>query len=154
MQADTNHSACVAALHRTSHPPQQKSTAAPLHGGGGQRRRRTDAPHHTAGCGPRPCSAPAAFLCNFLDGIGIKSKKVLRAATFAVSLFNLAQSADSTSEFYSICFLWEAYRDCFYNFSFSLRFFLEVSHVEGSSLTTSPRYQTSAFYEISKPKVD
>ena len=48
-----------------------------------------------------------------------------------LSLFNLAQSADSTSEFYfSICFLWEAYRDCFHNFSFFLRF-LEVSHVEG-----------------------
>ncbi len=41
-----------------------------------------------------------------------------------LSLFNLAQSEDSTSEFYfSICFLWEAYRDCFYNFSFSLHFF-------------------------------
>jgi hypothetical protein len=73
-----------------------------------------------------------------------------------LSLFNLAHSVDSTSEFYfSICFLWEAYRDCFHNFSFSLRFFfLEVSHVEGSSLTTSLHYQTSAFYEISKPKVD
>ena len=30
--------------------------------------------------------------------------------------------------------------DCFHDFSFSLRF-LEVSHVEGSSLTTSFRYQ-------------
>jgi hypothetical protein len=49
--------------------------------------------------------------------------------------------------------LWEAYRNCFHDFSFSLRF-REVSHVEGSSLTTSLRYQTSAFYEISKPKVD
>jgi hypothetical protein len=38
-------------------------------------------------------------------------------------------------------------------FSFSLRF-REVSHVEGSSLTTSLRSQTSAFYEISKPNVD
>ena len=38
-------------------------------------------------------------------------------------------------------------------FSFSLRF-REVFHVEGSSLTTSLRYQTSAFYEISKPNVD
>ena len=35
-------------------------TAATLHGKGGQRRRRTAAPRHTAGCGPRPCSAPAA----------------------------------------------------------------------------------------------
>ena len=33
-------------------------TAATLHGKGGQRRRRTAAPRHTAGCGPRPCSAP------------------------------------------------------------------------------------------------
>jgi len=55
--------------------------------------------------------------------------------------------------FFSLCLLWEAYRDCFHDFSFSLRF-REVSHVEGSSLTTSLRYQTSAFYEISKPKVD
>jgi hypothetical protein len=57
------------------------------------------------------------------------------------------------SYFLYICLLWEAYRDCFHDFSFSLRV-LEVSHVEGSSLTTSLRYQTSAFYEISKPKVD
>jgi len=34
--------------------------------------------------------------------------------------------------------LWESHRDCFHDFSFSLRF-LEVS--EGSSLTTSLRYQ-------------
>jgi hypothetical protein len=40
--------------------------------------------------------------------------------------------------------LWEAYRDCFHDFSFSLRF-LEVSHVEGSSLTTSLRYQALLF---------
>ena len=37
-----------------------QSTAAPLHGEGGQRLRRTAASRHTAGCGPRPCSAPAA----------------------------------------------------------------------------------------------
>jgi len=43
-------------------PPSKRtqSTAAPLHGEGGQRRRRTAAPRHTDGCGPRPCSAPAA----------------------------------------------------------------------------------------------
>ena len=40
--------------------------------------------------------------------------------------------------------MWEAYRDCFHDFSFSLRF-LEVSHVGGSSLTTSLRYQTFLF---------
>ena len=40
--------------------------------------------------------------------------------------------------------MWEAYRDCFHDFSFSLRF-LEFSHVEGSSLTTSLRYQTFLF---------
>ena len=40
-------------------PPPPQSTAAPLHGEGGQRRRRTAAPRHTAGCGPRPCSASA-----------------------------------------------------------------------------------------------
>jgi hypothetical protein len=48
---------------RSSTSPSSKrtqSTAAPLHGEGGQRRRRTAAPRHTAGCGPRPCSAPAA----------------------------------------------------------------------------------------------
>ena len=51
--------ACVP--HRTSHPSKRtQSTAAPLHGEGGQRRRRTAAPCHTAGCGPRPCSAPDA----------------------------------------------------------------------------------------------
>jgi hypothetical protein len=44
------------------------------------------------------------------------------------------------SFFFFICFLWEAYRDCFHDFSFSLRF-LEGFHVEGSSLTTSLRYQ-------------
>jgi hypothetical protein len=37
-------------------------------------------------------------------------------------------------------------------FSISFRF-REVSHVEGSSLTTSICYQTYVFYEISKPKV-
>jgi len=42
--------------------------------------------------------------------------------------------------FFFLCFLWESYRDCFHDFSFSFRF-LEVSHVEGSSLTTSLRYQ-------------
>ena len=57
------------------------------------------------------------------------------------------------SYFLYICLLWEAYRDCFHDFSFSFRV-LEVSHVEGSSLTTSLPYQTSVFYEISKPKVD
>ena len=40
--------------------------------------------------------------------------------------------------------MWEAYRDCFHDFSFSLRF-LEFSHVEGPSLTTSLRYQTFLF---------
>ena len=48
------------------------------------------------------------------------------------------------SYFLYICLLREAYRDCFHDFSFSLRF-LEVSHVEGSSLTTSLRYQTFLF---------
>ena len=52
--------------------------------------------------------------------------------------------------FFLYLFLWEAYRDCFL-FTF---IFLAVSHVAGSSLTTSLRYQTFAFYEISKPKVD
>jgi len=42
--------------------------------------------------------------------------------------------------FFYICLLWEAYRDCFHDFSFSLRS-LEFSHMEGSSLTTSLRYQ-------------
>ena len=46
--------------------------------------------------------------------------------------------------FFSICLLWEAYRDFFPDFSFSLRF-LEVSHVEGSSLPTSLRYQIFLF---------
>jgi hypothetical protein len=43
-------------------PPSKRtqSTAAPLHGEGGQHRRRTVAQRHTAGCGPRPCSAPSA----------------------------------------------------------------------------------------------
>ena len=36
------------------------------------------------------------------------------------------------SFFLYLFFLWEAYRDCFHDFSFSLRF-LEVSHVEASS---------------------
>ena len=48
------------------------------------------------------------------------------------------------SFFLYLFFLWEAYRDRFHDFSFSLRF-LEVSHVEGSSLTTSLRYQTFLF---------
>ena len=44
-------------------------------------------------------------------------------------------------------FVWEAYRDCFLDFSFSLRFFIlrfitwRANHLEGSSLTTSLRYQ-------------
>ena len=42
--------------------------------------------------------------------------------------------------FFLYMLLWETYRDCFHDFSFSLRF-LEVSHVEGSSLTTCLRYQ-------------
>ena len=47
----------------------------------------------------------------------------------------------------SICFVWEAYRDCFLHF-LSLHVFLylrfltwRANHLEGSSLTTSLRYQ-------------
>ena len=48
-----------------------------------------------------------------------------------------------------LCPLWGAYRDCFHVFSFSLRS-LPVSHVEGSSLTTSLRYQDlRSFFVIS-----
>ena len=47
-----------------------------------------------------------------------------------------------------LCFLWEAYRDCFHVFFLSLfAFFFSppASHVEGSSLTTSLRYQDLRF---------
>ena len=43
--------------------------------------------------------------------------------------------------------MWESYWDCFLDFSFSLRFFYlrfitwRANHLEGSSLTTSLRYQ-------------
>ncbi len=64
LQAATDHVACVAAPQQHQPPPPAKGRspqgAAPLHGEGGQRRRRTAAPRHTAGCGPRPCSSPAA----------------------------------------------------------------------------------------------
>ena len=55
--------------------------------------------------------------------------------------------------FFLYLFLVGSVQGLFSCFSISLRF-REVSHVEGSSLTTSLRYQTFAFYEISKPKVD
>ena len=109
----------------------------------------------------------SAFLCNFIEGRCIKPKQVLKAAglptadlhdAFALQTLSEAaspympamvvsdtdsdaQSQDYDSEFFFyICLLWEAYRDSFHDFYISLRF-LEVPHVEGSSLTTSLRYQ-------------
>ena len=55
--------------------------------------------------------------------------------------------------FFLYMFIVGSVQGLFSCFSFSLRF-REVSHVEASSLTTSLRYQTSVFYEISMPNVD
>ena len=115
-------------------------------------------PHHKDFTRSKPEDV-SAFLCHFLDGRSITPTKVLRAATFDVFALQalcevarftclqrlsltliLTRSLRTMTEFFlSICFLWEAYRDCFYDSSFSLRFFLEFSHVE--SFTTSLRYQ-------------
>ena len=63
LQAATDRVAYVDAPQQNQPPPPatRKSLqgAEPLHGEGGQSRRRTDAPRHTAGCGPRPGPAPA-----------------------------------------------------------------------------------------------
>ena len=91
----------------------------------------------------------SAFLCNFLEDHGITTKQVLRAAglptvdlhdVFALQTLYKADSPympatvvsntdsdalseDYDSEFFSLSvFLWETYRDCFHDFSFSLRF--------------------------------
>ena len=89
-------------------------------------------------------SGPRAFLlqtCVTLSLFKLCTRPLRLTCLQRLSLtLILTRSLRTMTEFFlSICFLWEAYRDCFYDSSFSLRFFLEFSHVE--SFTTSLRYQ-------------